>query len=211
MKAKPNGGGWWRLSMGGPADGPGATGSRIMAVAVISAVAALSVAAGCGPDVSMDESTIGSNGVPGDDGSLTSSTFRLGEGVTLPEGLPAIGIPSYARITKAIGSQETGNFHVIYYSKTPIEDVMQRHLDALAALGYTASGSLTSPHEGEVIMTIGAEDQTAWSHALIRGGGKSGSDNGYWVQINPGAGGRLVMGTRARPSGRPIRGSTGSM
>ena len=192
MRARPNRRGWWRRSRAGPPDRPRAAyrrgGLRIMCVALIAAVAALGVVVGCGADVSVDESTIGSDGVPGDDGSSTSSTFRLGEGVTFPEGFPAIGIPSDAKVTKAGGSEATGNYLVIYYSKKPVKDVLQGHLDALARLGYTdVSKDLTSSDDGGVIMSILAMNGTsAW---IIRGGGKPGSDGrGYWVQRN-----RLAM------------------
>lgn len=50
-------------------------GSRIVSAVVLAAVVALGVSAGCSPHVSVDESTVGSNGVPGDDRSSTSSTF----------------------------------------------------------------------------------------------------------------------------------------
>jgi hypothetical protein len=147
----------------------------------------LLVPLGCSPDASVDDSTVGSNSVPGNDKSSPSSTFQLGEGVILPEGLPAIGIPSDAKITKASGSKATGYYLVIYYSKKPVKDVLQGHLDALAKLGYTEDWKdLTSSADGEVIMSIGATNGKSRSQVLIRGGGKSGSGgNGYWVQMNP--------------------------
>ena len=190
MRAKPNGRGRRRPSVVGLPDGLGAAGLRIVSAALIAAVVALGVAVGCGPDVSVDESKVGSIRLAGDDVSTPSSTFQMAEGVTFPEGFPAIGIPGDARVTKAIGSKETGNYHVIYYSRKPVEVVLQGHLDALLKLGYTDVGTSLEPsHAGEVIMSIGASDNRARSQLLIRGGGKSGSDNGYWVQINPVLGG----------------------
>lgn len=148
---------------------------------------ALGVSAGCRPYVSVDKSTVGSNSVPGVDRSSTSSTFQLGEGVILPEGLPAIGIPSDATVTRASGSRATGYYLVVYYSKKPVKDVLQGHLDALAKLGYTdVWKDLTSSDDGEVIVWINAINGERKSQLLLRGGGKSGSDgNGYWVQIRP--------------------------
>jgi hypothetical protein len=94
---------------------------------------------------------------------------------------------SDAKITKASGSKATGYYLVIYYSKKPVKDVLQGHLDALAKLGYTEDWKdLTSSADGEVIMSIGATNGKSRSQVLIRGGGKSGSGgNGYWVQMNP--------------------------
>jgi hypothetical protein len=159
-------------------------GSRIVSVAVIAAVVALGVSAGCSPDVSVDESKVESTRVSGD---VTSSTLQLGEGVTLPQGLPAIGIPSDAIVTRASGSKATGYYLVIYYSKKPVKDILQGHLDALAKLGYKdVWKDLTTSADGEVIMRIVATNGKSKSQVLIRGGGKSGSGgNGYWVQTNP--------------------------
>lgn len=90
-------------------------------------------------------------------------------------------------MTRASGSKATGYYLVIYYSKKPVKDVLQGHLDALAKLGYTdVWKDFTSSDDGEVIMRIGAIDARGKSQQLIRGGGKSGSDgNGHWVQIQP--------------------------
>jgi hypothetical protein len=165
----------------------GCLGRVAIGIAGMVVVLLLLVPLGCSLDASVDDSTVGSNGVPGNDTSSPSSTFQLGEGVILPEGLPAIGIPSDATITKASGSKETGYYLVIYYSKKPVKDVFQGHLDALAKLGYTVDWKdLTSSADGEVIMSIGATDGEGKSQVSIRGGGKSGSGgNGYWVQTAP--------------------------